>query len=118
MLPYTHTIAYPKCIGSGIQNTGKPNKLLSVMTVSRHGFHNGVMTYMLNLVKVLSQNFCGVGSICEVKPDDGFLPYNMSELFNKTGHGLVEIMIVLHLLCARVEQEALKHGWALSQKYF
>ena len=88
------------------------------MTVCRHGFHNGVMTYMLNLVKVLSQNFCGVGSISEIKPDDGFLPYNMSELFNKTGHGLIEIVIVLYLLCARVKQEALKHGWALFQKYF
>ena len=47
LLPYTHPIIYPKCIGSGIQNTGKPNKLLSVMTVCRHGFHNGVMAYML-----------------------------------------------------------------------
>ena len=33
LLPYTHPIIYPKCIGSGIQNTGKPNELLSVMTV-------------------------------------------------------------------------------------
>ena len=47
LLPYTHPIIYRKCIGSGIQNTGKPNKLLSVMTVCRHGFHNGVMAYML-----------------------------------------------------------------------
>ena len=38
---------YPKGIGSGIQNTGKPNKLLSVMTMCKHGFHNGAMAYML-----------------------------------------------------------------------
>ena len=44
---YTHPIICPKCIGSGSQNTGKPNKLLSVMTVCRNGFHNGVMAYML-----------------------------------------------------------------------
>ena len=42
-----HPIIYPKCIGSGIQNTGKPNKPLSVMTMYRHGFCNGVMAYML-----------------------------------------------------------------------
>ena len=43
----THLIIYPKYIGSGIKNTGKPNKLLSVMTVCRRGFHNGIMAYML-----------------------------------------------------------------------
>ena len=30
-------------LGSGIQNTGKLNKLLSVMTVCRHDFHDGAM---------------------------------------------------------------------------
>ena len=47
LLPYTHPILYPKCIGSGIQTTVKPNKLLSVITMYKHGFHNGVMAYML-----------------------------------------------------------------------
>ena len=47
LLPYANPIMYQKCIGTGIQNTGKPKKLLSVMTVFRHGFHNGVMAYML-----------------------------------------------------------------------
>ena len=44
-----HPIIYPKCIGSGIQTTVKLNKPLSVMTVCRHGFHNGVMAYMLQV---------------------------------------------------------------------
>ena len=48
-------IIYPQCIGSGIQNNGKPNKLLSIMTLyvdmasvvmSWHTCHN--------LVEVLS----------------------------------------------------------------
>ena len=52
------------------------------MTVCRHDFNNGVMTYMLQF---------GLNVI--FKPDDGFLPYNMAELFNKTGHGLIEIVI-------------------------
>ena len=69
-------------IGSGIQNTAKPNKLLAAMTVCRHDFNNGVMAYMLQF---------GLNVI--LKPDDGFLPYNMAELFNKTGHGLIEIII-------------------------
>ena len=38
---------YPECTGSGIQNTGKEIKPLCVMTACRHGFHNGVMAYML-----------------------------------------------------------------------
>ena len=29
-----------------------------------------------------------------LKPDDGFLPYNMPEVFNKTGYGLTDIVIV------------------------
>ena len=43
-------------------------------------------------------------SCLNLKPDDGFLPYNMPELFYKTGHGLTDIVIawdefkpVLHL---------------------
>ena len=47
LLPYTHPNIYPKGIGSGIQNTGKPNKLLSLMTVYRHDFHDGAMAYIL-----------------------------------------------------------------------
>ena len=30
-----------------------------------------------------------------LKPDDGFLLYNMPEVFNKTGHGLTNIIIAL-----------------------
>ena len=46
MLPYAHPIIYPKYIRRGVQNIVKPNKLLSVMTVCRLGFHNGVMAYI------------------------------------------------------------------------
>ena len=43
-----HILSYIQNVsGSGIQNTGKLNKLLSVMTKCRHGFHNGAMEYML-----------------------------------------------------------------------
>ena len=46
---------YPKFRSSGIQNTVKPNKLLSVMNVCRHGIENGVIPY--NLTKVLLTEF-------------------------------------------------------------
>ena len=32
-------------------------------------------------------------SCLNLKPDDGFLPYIMLEFFNKTGHGLTDIVI-------------------------
>ena len=38
---------YTKCIGNVIPTTVKPSKRLSVMTVCRDRFHNGVMTYMV-----------------------------------------------------------------------
>ena len=33
-------------------------------------------------------------SYLNLKPDDEFLPYNMAELFNKTEHGLTDIVNV------------------------
>ena len=36
-----------------------------------------------------------VFSCLNLKPDDGFLPYNMPELFNKTGHDPTDIAIAL-----------------------
>ena len=77
-----------------------------------------------------------VFSCLNLKTDDGFLPYNMPELFNKTGLGLTDIVIAwdefkpvlypehfwekwyTYLLCARVEQKALHYGWDLCQKNF
>ena len=31
-------------------------------------------------------------SCLNLKPDDGFLPYSMTEVFNKTGYGLTGII--------------------------
>ena len=39
----SYDIAKVYRLGSGIQKTGKPNQLLSLMTVHRHVFHDGVM---------------------------------------------------------------------------
>ena len=101
MLTYTHPIIYPNCIGSGIQNTGKLNKLLSVVNLCRHGFQNGVMSFMLQFDQsALHRIFVAwvlfvkaIFSCLNLKPDDRFLPYNMPDIFNKTGHGLTDIVI-------------------------
>ena len=36
----------------------------------------------------------GIFSCLNLKPDDGTLPYNMPELFNKTGHGLIIDIVI------------------------
>ena len=53
-----------------------------------------------NLVKVLSKDFCDVVvfmkaifSCLNLKPGDGFLHYNMPELFDETVHGLTDIVV-------------------------
>ena len=81
MRTYTHPIIYPKCIGSGIKNTVKLNKLLYVMTVCRHGLHNGVIAYMLQFCyssihitfEAWVVNVKAIISWLDLKPDDGFL---------------------------------------------
>ena len=79
LLTYTHPTIYPKCIGSGIQNTGKLNKLLSVMNVCRHGFQNGVMATCYNLFKCFHRIFVAwvvfvksIFSCLNLKPCNGF----------------------------------------------
>ena len=66
---------------------------MASIIVSRHTCYN--------TAKVLSTEFLwrvvlfvkAIFSCLSLKPDDEFLPYNMPELFNKTGHGLTDIGI-------------------------
>ena len=77
----TYPVVYPKYIGSGIQATDKSNELLTVVTVCRHGFYNGVMIYMLqfgentiHIIFVARVVFMKeILSCLNLKPDDGFL---------------------------------------------
>ena len=48
-------------------------------------------------------------SCLSLKPDDGFLPHSMPEIFNKTGHGLKGIIIVWDEVVVSV---ALRAFWA------
>ena len=78
----THPIVYPKYMGSGIQVTDQANELSSVMTVCRHGFHNCVMAYTLqigestiHIMFVAWIVFMEIMFSClNLKPDDRCLP--------------------------------------------
>ena len=94
-------------------------------------------------LKLNPQNICDMGGFIEaislclnLVPDDGFLPYSMPEVFNKTEHDFTGIIIacaefkpVLHqeifwvqqyiyLLCTRVELNVLHHSQGICQKRF
>ena len=66
------------------------------MTLRRQGFHNGVMTYILrfgessiHIIFMARVVFIKVIFLyLNLKPDDGFLPHSMLEIFRKTGYGL------------------------------
>ena len=88
-------------MGSAIQTTVKSNKLSSVMPVYIHGFHNDVMKCMLKIDEnTIHRNFVtsvvfmeAIFSYLNLKRDDRFLPYSMPEVFDKTGHGLKDIIL-------------------------
>ena len=92
---------YPKSIDSGIQTTDKPNKLLSVMTVCKCGFHNGVMAYMLQFgYSAVHRTFQArvvfvkaIFSCLNLRPDDGFLPYNLLRFLIKLDMALQTLQL-------------------------
>ena len=71
------------------------------MTLFRHGFRNGATACILQCgYSAIHRIFVAwvvfvkaIFSCLNLQPDDGFLSYNMLELFNKTGHSLTDIAI-------------------------
>ena len=71
------------------------------MTVCKHGFHNSAIYSAIHKIySAIHRIFVAwvvfvkaIFSCLNLKPGDGFLTYNMSELFVKTEHGLTEIVI-------------------------
>ena len=94
-------IVYQKYMGSRIKTTVKANELSSVMTVCIRNFHNNVITCLLQIrERAIHRMFVARVVLMEViflclnlKPDDGFLPYIMPDIFNKTRHGLTDIKL-------------------------
>ena len=84
-------------LGSVIQNNGKPIKLLSLMTVCRHDFHDGVMlkVHVTIWLKCVAKAIFvkAIFSCLNLKSDDRFLPYNIPKVFNNTGYVLTDIVI-------------------------
>ena len=88
-------------MGSGIQTTVEANELCSIMVVYRHGVQNRIIAYMLQIGETTIQRIFVVWvdfvvtifSCLNLKPNDGILLDIMPEVFNKTGHGLINIKI-------------------------
>ena len=88
-------------MGSGIQTTVEANELCSIMVVYRHGVQNRIIAYMLQIGETTIQRIFVVWvdfvvtifSCLNLKPNDGILLDSMPEVFNKTGHGLINIKI-------------------------
>ena len=83
---------------SRIQATVKENELSSVVKVYVSGFHNDVMTCMLQIGtihRVLVALVVSMEAIfsCLNLKHDGFLPYGKPEVFYKTGYDLTDIII-------------------------
>ena len=59
-----------------------------------------------NLIKVIINRIFvawvvfvkAIFSCLNLKPEDGFLPYNMPDVFNKTGHGFTDIVICTQII--------------------
>ena len=49
--PYTDTIIYPDCIGSGRKNSWKSTELLNYLTIYQHLLHIGIIYFILDLGK-------------------------------------------------------------------
>jgi hypothetical protein len=101
--PYTHLIPYPDCDISmpARRSIDVETELLSVLTLCRHGLHQGVMAFIIQKSKSTMQRIF-IGWVIflstflneiDLKPASGFLLKKMPESFIKTGHGLTDIVI-------------------------
>ena len=63
------------------------------------------MTFVAWVVFVKAMFWC-----LNLKPNDGFLSYNMPELLNKTGHGLIDIVIAWDELSQFCTQSIFKNN--------
>ena len=57
--PYTHLIPYPESEVNALsrRTTDKATELLSVLTICRHGLHQGVTAYIIDKSKSTSKEF-------------------------------------------------------------
>ena len=100
VLPYTDSIVYPDCKGTGERSFDEGTELLTVLAICRHALVC-VMAYMLNVSKsTICRLFVAwvvfletIFDSLDLKPDEGFLIKKMPEIFLKTGHGPTDLVI-------------------------
>ena len=66
------------------------------MIVRRNGFHNGIMAGESTIHRIFVACVVFMKAIfsrLNIKPHDGNLPCCMTDLFNKTGQGLTDIIV-------------------------
>ena len=101
--PYSHLIPYPdsEVNSQRRRTTDKATELLSVLTICRHGLHQGVMAFIIDKSKSTMQRiFIGwviflatIFNEIDLKPASGFLLKKMPKSFIETGHGLTDLVI-------------------------
>ena len=65
---------------------------MASMSVSWHKCYNLVNVLFTEIFMTWVVFMKQIFSCLNLKPDDGFLPYSMPEVFNKTGYGLAGII--------------------------
>ena len=93
-LPYIHLIPFPDCVGGvSHRKLDSATELMAVLTVCRHGLHQGVMGFMLGLSKPTIQRIL-IGWVIflvtlfneiDLKPSSGYLLKKTPKIFVETG---------------------------------
>lgn len=99
--PYSDVIIYPDCKGTGERSVDKPTELFALLAICRHSLHQGVMAFMLKVgERAIQRIFVGWILFLEtfftcinLKPEAGFLLKKTPDIFVKTGHGLLDMII-------------------------
>ena len=101
-MPFIHLIPYPDCVGGvSHRKLDSATELMGVLTVCRHGLHQGVMRFKLELSDATIQRIfidwvvllATLFNEIDLKPSSGCLLKKISKIFEETGHGLTDLVI-------------------------
>lgn len=91
LMPYFHLIPYPDCCHTPSLNRSldKATELLAVLTICRHGVHQGLMAFFMDISKSTMQRIfigwvifvAGIFNEIDLKPPSGFLLKKMPKSF-------------------------------------
>ncbi|XP_057302708.1 uncharacterized protein LOC130636876 [Hydractinia symbiolongicarpus] len=100
---YYFKIPYPDCCHTPSlkRSLDKATELLAVLTICRHGVHQGLMAFFMDISKSTMQRIfigwvifvAGIFSEIDLKPPSGFSLKKMPKIFIETGHGLTDLVI-------------------------